>query len=117
VAVADKRGAEGVAQDVAAEAGVEAGLGGDGQQDVVGGAGRQAAAAAVSSNAGLVSAPGPAGAFIADPQGERLAQPGVHGDLAVAAALPARTVIRPLRAGICTSARSRATVSPRRSPA
>jgi hypothetical protein len=30
---------------------------------------------------------GPAGAFVTDPQGEVLAQPGVHGDLAVAAAL------------------------------
>jgi hypothetical protein len=47
VAAADEPGAEGVAQHVAAEARVEAGFGGDGQQDVVGAAGGQAAAAAV----------------------------------------------------------------------
>jgi Tn3 transposase DDE domain len=43
VAVADEPGAEGVAQHVAAEAGIEAGFGGDGQQDVVGAVGGQAA--------------------------------------------------------------------------
>jgi len=81
-----KLGAEGVAQHVAAEAGVAAAFGGDGQQDVVGAAGRQAAAAAVEQHCRAGVSAGPAGAFIADPEGEGLAQPGVHGDLAVAAA-------------------------------
>jgi hypothetical protein len=47
VAVAET-GAEGVAQYVAAEAGIEAGFGGDGQQDVVGAAGRQVSKKPVS---------------------------------------------------------------------
>jgi hypothetical protein len=58
----------------------------------------------LSSNAGLVSAPGPAGAFIADPRGEGLAQPGVHGDLGVAAAFAGPHGDLALRAGSCTSA-------------
>ena len=54
-------------------------FGGDGQHDVVGAAGRQTAAAAVEQQCRAGVSAGPAGAFIADPQGEVLAQPGVHG--------------------------------------
>jgi hypothetical protein len=87
VAFADQAGAEGVAQDVpAGEVGGDGGLVGDGEQDVVGAAVGEPAAALVEQQRRAVGA-GPAGPLVVDPEFQVFVQAGVHGDFPVLAVL------------------------------
>ena len=118
MATAYRRRPEGMPEDVTGEIlGVDASVVRKAGQDVTGAAHPQPATSGVEEQSWVGGSARPGRALVVDPDAELLSQFRVQGLSRYRLPLPERTTTWPFRAERETSATSRATASPMRSPA